>query len=58
MEPDELADELVRMDLGAIREMDLEDVLAGLAEARAGLPPVDAVALVREGRVELDARGR
>jgi hypothetical protein len=57
LEPDALADELLRTDLSAAPEADLEEVLAGLADVRAGLPPIDAVALVREGRRELEARG-
>ena len=36
---------------------DLNAALDALAEFRAELPPIDAVALVREGRDELEARG-
>jgi hypothetical protein len=56
IEPDALVDELVRTDLGQPNG-DLNAALDALAEFRAGLPPIDAVALVREGRDELEARG-
>jgi hypothetical protein len=56
VEPDALVDELVRNDLGH-GNGDLNAALDALAEFRAGLPPIDAVALVREGRDELEARG-
>jgi hypothetical protein len=57
VEPDALVDELVRTDLGQRANGDLKPALNALAEFRAGLPSIDAVALVREGRDELDARG-
>lgn len=57
VEPDALVDELVRTDLGRQANGDLDAALDALAEFRAGLPPIDAVALVREGRDELEARG-
>jgi len=57
LQPDELVDELVRMDLGQPGQGDLDAALDALAEFRADLPPSDAVALVREGRAELEARG-
>jgi len=57
LQPDELVDELVRMDLGQPGQGDLDAALDALAEFRADLPPIDAVALVREGRAELEARG-
>jgi len=56
LEPGALVDELVRTDLGR-GNGDLVAALDALAEFRAGLPPIDAVALVREGRDELEARG-
>lgn len=56
VEPDALVDELVQSDLGR-GNGDLNAALDALAEFRAGLPPIDAVALVREGRDELEARG-
>jgi len=57
LQPDELVDELVRMDLGQPGQGDLDAALDALAEFRADRPPSDAVALVREGRAELEARG-
>jgi len=56
VEPEALADELLRADLAAAERRDQEAALDALAEFRAGLPPADAVALVREGRAELEAR--
>jgi len=50
IEPDALADDLVRADLGCAARRDLASALDGLAEFRAGLPRLDAVALVRAGR--------
>ena len=52
VEPDALVDELVRTDLGQ-GSGDLNVALDALADFRAELPPIDAVALVREGRDEL-----
>jgi hypothetical protein len=57
VEPDAVVDELVRTDLGQQENRDLHAALDALAELRAGLPPLDAVGLVREGRDELEARG-
>ena len=57
VEPDALVDELVRTDLGRHANGDLNAALDALAEFRAELPPIDTVALVREGRDELEARG-
>ncbi len=56
VEPDALADELVRADLGA-GAGDLESALAGLVELRARLPDIDGVMLAREARTELERRG-
>lgn len=56
--PDELADELLDAEL-APSPSDLNEILADLAQIRSRVHrPVDAVALVREGREELDQRGR
>jgi hypothetical protein len=55
VEPDVLADELLRADL-APAEGDLEQALAGLAELRERLPEIDAVALLRESRADLERR--
>lgn len=57
VEPDALADELVRADLGHAARGDLGAVLDALGEFRAGLPPIDAVSLVRAGRAGREARG-
>jgi hypothetical protein len=56
VEPDALADELVRADLTASAG-DLESALAGLAELRTRLPDIDGVMLAREARTELERRG-
>jgi hypothetical protein len=56
VEPEALADELLRADLTSAGRADQEAALDALAEFRAGLPRADAVTLVREGRVELEAR--
>lgn len=56
VEPDALADELVRTDLGASAG-DLQGALEGLAELRLQLPNIDGVALAREARTELEHRG-
>jgi hypothetical protein len=56
LEPDALVDEIVRTDLGERRNGDLDAALDALAEFRSNLPPIDAVALVRDGRDELEAR--
>lgn len=58
-EQDELARQIER-DLAARRAANIrqsrQDALARLAELTAGLPPIDAVQLVREGRDELEKR--
>jgi hypothetical protein len=56
IEPDALADELLRTDLGASAG-DLQSALAGLAELRTRLPNIDGVALAGEARTELEHRG-
>jgi hypothetical protein len=56
VEPDALADELVRADLGGSAG-DLESALAGLVELRTRLPDIDGVVLAREARTELERRG-
>ena len=55
--PETLADELVRADLGPGRRADLDASLDALGEFRSDLPAIDAVALIREGRAELETRG-
>jgi len=57
LDPDALADELVRADLAAHREQDLETTLKGLAEFRASLPEIDGLVLARDARAQLEQRG-
>lgn len=57
MDPDALADELVRAKLGGAANGDLDSAVAGLAELRGGLPDIDGVALAREARRDLEQRG-
>lgn len=56
VEPDALADELVRADLGCAARRDLDSALDALSDFRAGLPRIDAVALGRAGRAGPEAR--
>lgn len=57
VQPDELADELLAAEL-APASSDLDSILADLADVRSRVrAPVDAVAVVREGREELEQRG-
>jgi hypothetical protein len=57
VQPDELADELLAAEL-APAHSDLDSVLADLADIRGRAHgSTDAVALVREGREELEQRG-
>ncbi len=57
VQPDKLADELLAAEL-APASSDLEAILADLADVRGRVRgPVDAVAVVREGREELEQRG-
>ena len=56
VEPDALADELLRADLRASTD-DMQSALAGLAELRTKLPNIDGAALAREARTELEHRG-
>jgi hypothetical protein len=57
LDPDALADELVRADLAAHREQDLETTLKGLAEFRASLPEIDGLVLASDARAQLEQRG-
>jgi hypothetical protein len=59
MGPDQLADELLATEL-ASTDFDWDAALTDLAEIRGRMRggPDDAVALVREGREELEQRGR
>jgi hypothetical protein len=57
VQPDKLADELLAAEL-APASSDLEAILVDLADIRGRVRgPVDAVAVVREGREELEQRG-
>jgi hypothetical protein len=56
VEPDALADELLRADLARPADGDLDTALARLAEFRSRLPDIDGVALAREARSELEQR--
>ncbi len=57
VQPDKLADELLAAEL-APASSDLEAILVDLANIRGRVRgPVDAVAVVREGREELEQRG-
>ena len=58
VQPDELADELLAVEL-ASADFDWDAALMELAEIRGRMRggPDDAVALVREGREELEQRG-
>jgi hypothetical protein len=56
VQPDELADELLAAEL-APANSDLKSILADLADVRSRVRgPVDAVAVVRKGREELEQR--
>ena len=57
LNPDALADELVRSDLAARGEQDLEATLKSLAELRAKLPEIDGIVLARDARAQLERRG-
>jgi hypothetical protein len=57
LDPDALADELVRADLAAGSEQDLEAALKNLAEFRATLPEIDGIVLARDARAQLEQRG-
>jgi len=56
VEPDALADEIVRTNLSAASG-DLASALSALAQFRATLPEIDGLALARESRDELHERG-
>lgn len=57
VQPDKLAEELLAAEL-APANSDLEAILTDLADIRSRVRgPVDAVAVVREGREELEQRG-
>lgn len=57
LNPDALADELLRTDLATSVGEDLDATLQSLAELRARLPEIDGVVLARDARVQLEQRG-
>jgi hypothetical protein len=57
LDPDALADELLRTDLATSDGHDLDATLQSLAELRARLPEIDGVVLARDARAELEQRG-
>jgi hypothetical protein len=57
LDPDALADELVRADLAAHGEQDFEATLKSLAEFRGRLPGIDGIVLARDARAQLEQRG-
>jgi hypothetical protein len=57
LDPDALADELLRTDLATSSGQDLDTTLQSLAELRARLPEIDGVVLARDARVQLEQRG-
>jgi hypothetical protein len=56
LDPDALADELVRAEHAAHAERDLEATLRSLAELRATLPEIDGIVLARDARTQLERR--
>jgi hypothetical protein len=56
VDPDALAHELVRADLAAHGEQDLETTLKSLAEFRTRLPEIDGIVLARDARTQLEQR--
>lgn len=56
VEPDALAERLLREDLTPAAWEGFEDALAELAELRGRLPEIDGVVLARDARGELEAR--
>jgi hypothetical protein len=54
IEPDAVADELVRADLGAAGTGSLDAALEGLAQLRERLPAIDGIVLARDARAELE----
>ena len=57
LDPDALADELLRTDLATSNGQDLDATLQSLAELRARLPEIDGVVLARDARAQLEQRG-
>jgi hypothetical protein len=57
LDPDALADELLRTNLATGESQDLDATLQSLAELRARLPEIDGVVLARDARAQLEQRG-
>jgi DNA-binding response OmpR family regulator len=57
IEPDALADEMLRTDLATQGGQDLDAALVNLAEFRAQLPEIDGLVLARDARAQLEQRG-
>ncbi len=57
VDPDALADELLRTDLAAPGDQDLDVTLKSLAELRARLPEIDGIVLARDARAQLERHG-
>ena len=57
LDPDALADELLRTDLATNGGEDLDATLQSLAELRARLPEIDGIVLARDARAQLEQRG-
>jgi hypothetical protein len=55
--PDQIVEEIVRSDLGRGGAADLDALFDRVTRLWATLPPIDAVALARDGRAEREARG-
>lgn len=56
LEPDALAERLLREDLAPAPWEGFDDALSALAELRGHLPEIDGVVLARDARAELEAR--
>lgn len=57
VDPDALAERLLRADLAATRGWDdLDQTLAVLADLRGRLPEIDGLELARQARADLEAR--
>ena len=57
MSPDQVVEEMIRIDLAAADGGDLDAALRRAADLRSTLPRLDGVALAREARADLEARG-
>jgi hypothetical protein len=57
LDPDVLADELLRTDLALGNGQDLDATLRSLAELRETLPEIDGIVVARDARAQLEQRG-